>query len=281
MPVTAAVVLTIRPALKRIADGPTWCPRVWKNSTVTHPPLLERSLASVNPQVAGQLHPTRNGATTAEAVSAGSSARLWWQCPAGHEWPALVRSRTRGSGCPYCAGRAATPDTCLAARNPALAAQWHQTRNGPLTPADVLPASNRRVWWQCPAGHEWAAEVQNRAAGAGCPSCPRPRTAAPTLLAVHRELAEQWDTTINGELTDAVTSGSNHQVGWRCARGHRWAARINSRTRGTGCPYCAGKLATPQTSLAAQRPQLLAEWAFDLNGTLDPNTVLPTSNRRV
>ena len=78
---------------------------------MTRPPLPERSLAVVVLGVAVQLHPTRNGLTTARAVPAGSEARVWWLCPAGHEWQALVRSRTRASGCPYCAGRLPTPDT--------------------------------------------------------------------------------------------------------------------------------------------------------------------------
>ena len=248
---------------------------------MTRPPLLERSLAVVAPLVAAQLHPTRNGSTTAKAVSAGTPARLWWRCPAGHEWQAAVKSRTRGSGCPYCAGRLPTPDTCLAARNPVLAGQWHPTRNGALTPADVLPTANRRVWWQCPAGHEWLAEVRDRTAGGtGCPRCPRDKPTI-SLLAGYPDLAGQWDTTANGELTDAVTSGSNRRVGWRCEQGHRWAARVQSRTRGQGCPYCAGKRATPETSVAARYPELMGEWAADLNGDLDPATVPPGSSRRV
>jgi len=44
---------------------------------MTRPPLLERSLAVVAPRVAAQLHPTRNGLTTARAVPAGSEARVW------------------------------------------------------------------------------------------------------------------------------------------------------------------------------------------------------------
>lgn len=103
--------------------------------------LLERSLAAVNPDAAVQLHPTRNGPVTAEMVSAGSPARRWWVCSRGHEWQATVKDRARGAGCPFCAGRLPTPTTCLAARHPDLAAQWHPTRNGTLTPADVLPGS--------------------------------------------------------------------------------------------------------------------------------------------
>ncbi len=51
--------------------------------------------------------------------------------------------------------------------------------------------------------------------------------------------------------------------------------------RRAGCPYCAGHRATPATSVAARYPQLMAEWASDLNGDLDPATVLPTSSQLV
>jgi len=247
---------------------------------MTHTPPLERSLAVVNPQVAAQLHPTRNGPTTAETVSAGSPARLWWLCPAGHDWQPPVSFRTRGNGCPYCTGRLPTAETCLAARDSTLDAQWHPTRNGALTPAAVFPMTRQRVWWQCPNGHEWLAQVQGRTNGTGCPNCPRPRRST-TPLTSHPELSEQWDTATNGELTDAVTSGSSRQVWWRCGQGHSWAAPIHARTRGAGCPSCAGALGTSKTSPAALHPQLIGQWAHDLNGDLDPAAVLAGSSRRV
>ena len=246
---------------------------------MTRPPLPERSPAVVDPQLAGQLHPTRNGPVDAASVSAGSAARLWWQCPAGHAWPAVVAHRTRGAGCPSCAGLLPTADTYLAAVNPALAAQWHPRRNGALTPADVLPSSGRRVWWQCPAGHAGEAQVSSRTRGAGCPDCSRPQP-APTLLAGYPDLAAQWDTSLNGDLTTAVTAGSTRRARWRCDHGHRWTAVIYSRTAGTGCPYCAGRRAIPAASVAALRPDLLGEWAGDLNGDLDPTTIGPGSHRR-
>ncbi|MFR6377400.1 MAG: zinc-ribbon domain-containing protein [Oscillospiraceae bacterium] len=40
----------------------------------------------------------------------------------------------------------------LAAKAPDVAAQWHSTLNGNLTPEMVTPGSHRRVCWQCPRG---------------------------------------------------------------------------------------------------------------------------------
>jgi len=55
---------------------------------------------------------------------------------------------------------------------PRLAAQWDPTRNGDLTPAAVRPASNKKVWWRCPAGHRWQAQINQRSRQhTGCPDC--------------------------------------------------------------------------------------------------------------
>lgn len=63
-------------------------------------------LATVQPQVASQWHPTLNGALTPQQVTAGSKRKVWWRCPEGHEWQAAVHARagSRKNGCPVCAG---------------------------------------------------------------------------------------------------------------------------------------------------------------------------------
>ena len=64
-------------------------------------------LATVEPQIAKQWNPTLNGALTPEMVTTGSHRKVWWQCPNGHSWKAVVYSRTGSgkSGCPMCDGR--------------------------------------------------------------------------------------------------------------------------------------------------------------------------------
>ena len=65
-------------------------------------------LATAEPFVAMQWHPTLNAPLTPEQVSAGSRRQVWWQCSLGHVWKARVHSRTGNQrcGCPVCAGRA-------------------------------------------------------------------------------------------------------------------------------------------------------------------------------
>ena len=45
----------------------------------------------------------------------------------------------------------------LLRNNSELAKEWHPTKNGSLTPADLTLGSNKRVWWICSKGHEWQA----------------------------------------------------------------------------------------------------------------------------
>lgn len=44
-------------------------------------------------------------------------------------------------------------------------------KNSGLTPADITPNSNKKVWWQCKKGHEWQARIADRNRGRGCPEC--------------------------------------------------------------------------------------------------------------
>ena len=55
--------------------------------------------------------------------------------------------------------------------NPQLAAEWHPTKNWGVTPRDVKATWMRKVWWKCPNGHVWRAEINSRQKGSGCPVC--------------------------------------------------------------------------------------------------------------
>lgn len=64
-------------------------------------------LATVYPKIAAQWNTERNGELTPAMVTPGSSKKVWWCCSHGHEWQALIYSRTspRKNGCPYCSGK--------------------------------------------------------------------------------------------------------------------------------------------------------------------------------
>lgn len=247
------------------------------------------SLQLQYPQLANEWHPQLNGALTPDDIMPGSDKIVWWRCSVdpAHEWKARIANRVHGRGCPMCAGRVVTSRTSLRAVRPELAAEWHPEKNGSLTPENVTSGSNKIVWWRCATDptHEWKAQISGRASGHGCPVCAGKMVIPTTSLkAIRPDLAAEWDENENARLKpDQVAPYSNKKVWWKCNRdpSHRWAATINARSQGSGCPMCAGQIATPATCLRTLRPDLTAEWLSDRNGALTPDNVRPGSNRKV
>lgn len=96
---------------------------------------------------------------------------------------------------------------CLAVVAPEIAENWHPTKNAPLTPYDVTPKSNKKVWWQCPVEdiHVWDATVKNVANSTSehaCPYCTGKKVLPSFSLATRfPELASQWHKTKNKDLS--------------------------------------------------------------------------------
>src|SRR5215470_11909535 len=95
----------------------------------------------------------------------------------------------------------------LSVTHPQLAAEWHPTRNGNLTPGQVRASSRMKVWWKCSRApdHEWQASLSSRADRRGmarCPYCLNQKVCSSNCLAAtHPELAKEWHPSKNGELT--------------------------------------------------------------------------------
>jgi hypothetical protein len=243
----------------------------------------------MNPILAKEWHPTKNGSLTPKDVKPGSSKKVWWLCKKDntHEWEAIIYSRTYGRGCPFCFGRAINAKNNLLAVNPELAKEWHPKKNKLLTPNIVLPKSHKKVWWLCKndSSHEWEAVISSRKAGSGCPYCNgKAVNTQNCLLTLQPELAKEWHPTKNGSLKSTdVTPRSNKKVWWLCKKDntHEWKTAICNRTGGSGCPYCAGKAVNIQNCLLTKRPDISQEWHPTKNDSLTPNDVTPGSGKIV
>ena len=208
---------------------------------------LKESLLEVFPLIANEWNYARNIDCTPETVFCGSGKKVWWKCKEGHEWECTVHNRTRnGTGCPYCAGtRVLAGFNDLATAEPVLAAEWHPTKNGSLTPEHVSTGSIKKVWWLGKCGHEWEAVVSSRARGHGCPYCSGLRLleGINDLQTINPELAQEWHPTKNGALIPtSISAGSEKKIWWLGKCGHEWQAIPKSRNRGNGCPICAKRM---------------------------------------
>ena len=200
-------------------------------------------LATLNPELASQWHPTKNGNLTPDMYTCGSNEKAWWICPLGHAWNATIAKRSKGVGCPVCANKQVLVGyNDLTTTNPELATQWHPTKNGRFTPEMVTSKSGKRAWWICSLGHEWEARIADRSNGSGCPICAGQKVLIGynDLATTNPELAKQWHPTKNGNKTPEMFSkGSSEKAWWICPLGHEWQAVIYSRVKGNGCPICA------------------------------------------
>lgn len=135
----------------------------------------ETDLATMFPALAEEWDTARNGKLTPDQVAAYSNRKVWWRCALGHEWQAVIASRTASRvGCPYCSGRRVLAGfNDLATLQPETAAQWDDTLNGKLTPEMVTLGSHKKVWWRCGDGHVWKAAIFSRTGRQkrGCPIC--------------------------------------------------------------------------------------------------------------
>ena len=129
-------------------------------------------LATVNPGLASEWHPIKNGDLTPYDVCIHSDRKVWWLCKEGHEWEAMINNRSKNQGCPFCSGRKRiTGVNDFATEKPELLKEWNYEKNS-IRPTDIASGSHEKVWWICNQGHEWKAEVRLRVRGNGnCPIC--------------------------------------------------------------------------------------------------------------
>ena len=136
--------------------------------------MKSNDFATLYPEMAKEWS-QKNGDWKPSDVLPGSNRYAWWVCGRGHEWRAMINARVHyQTGCPYCGNKKLlTGFNDLATVHPELAAEWHPTLNGDLTPDRVITGNYRKVWWRCKFGHVWKAGIISRCSKVkcGCPVC--------------------------------------------------------------------------------------------------------------
>ncbi len=198
----------------------------------------------------------------------GSNFKKPWKCNLNHRWNAVIATRVRGSGCPYCSGRQAiSGENDLQTLFPDIALEafgWD--------PTIVTTSSGKKLEWKCSKGHLWTAAVYSRTSGTGCPYCSgqRPIVGETDLLTLSPDLAQDAD----GWDPRNFTNHSGAKLQWRCKQGHISNSTIYNRQK-SGCPFCSGYYPIKgETDLLTMHPDIAAEadgW--------NPEEFLPKSNQ--
>lgn len=136
-------------------------------------------------------------------------------------------------------------ENSLAIKNQELAAEWHPTKNGKLTPDMFAYGSGQYVWWLGKCGHEWKMAISSRNKGSGCPYCTNRKVLKGfnDLATKCPDLLEEWDYKKNDVLPAEILYGTSRKVWWVCSEcGHSWQTNVDLRAISKhGCPVCAMK----------------------------------------
>ena len=134
----------------------------------------ETDLETKYPVLALEWNYQRNNDLKPSDVTPGSNKKVWWKCSkCNNEWEAIVWSRVRGRGCPFCAGvKPIVGTNDLVTVRPDLMEEWNTEKNSSIDPTSLMPNSRKTVWWKCrKCNYEWQSSVGSRSRGQRCPKC--------------------------------------------------------------------------------------------------------------
>lgn len=132
----------------------------------------------------------------------------------------------------------------LATKYPEVAASWHPTLNGDITPDQVTASGTRQErWWVCEVGHEYQRDVSSRVLGYTCQFCSG-RAVLPGYndLATSRpDWTADWDDSANrGVRPTDITDSCMRRYWWKCSA----CGAVNQESphrlsrRAVQCPEC-------------------------------------------
>ena len=232
------------------------------------------SLGNLYPRLVNEWHP-QNIKSPYDYLPQ-SNIKVKWLCSQEHEWDSVISNRSvLKRGCPYCTNQAVCKENCLQTISPLIAAEWHPTLNGELTPRDVVAKSAKKVWWKCPNGddHEWFIQPGKRLGvdKTGCPYCDNQKVSTSNRLdIIHPIIAKEWNQRRNNKMASEYVFGSNHSVWWECSTcQHEWNTSIINRTKNkSGCSSCVGMVVNSKggSSIADIAFTVASEWHPTKNG---------------
>lgn len=160
-----------------------------------------------------------------------------------------------------------------------------------ITPIDISPGSNKKVYWICEKGHIWQTRIYSRTKyNHKCIYC----TGQKSLKGFNdfkkwcldnnkNELLKEWDYERNLKQPYEYTKCSGQKVFWKCSKNHSWEATIAHRvTENTGCPICTNKkILKGYNDLKTLRPDISKQWHPTKNGNMKPEDFLVGSHYKV
>ena len=135
------------------------------------------------PDLLEEVHPTLNSDLKMYGkpedpgnLKINSNKKLFWLCKkCNHVWKTSVSHRNNGTGCGHCRRGDLHSDGRNSMRNtrPEWVKEFHPTKNGSITPDNVVAGTMKRISWKCTScTYEWEIDGDSRNQfNTGCPKC--------------------------------------------------------------------------------------------------------------
>lgn len=267
----------------------TWCPyccksvrKLCKGINCTY--CYNNSFASYTGKtVNGKLkvecwHPTKNNNIVPRNKAISCITKFWFKCDiCNHNFkssPNKITSSNRW--CPYCANKKLCKEndcnhcfnssfasyTCKTANGMLKVECWHPTKNGDLTPRDIMKRSNKKYWFHCnDCNHDFESLLSNitKLNGTWCPYCANLKLCKENdcIHCFNNSFASYtgktksgkfkincWHPTKNGGLTPRYIMKYTHKKYWfHCEKcNHNFESAISPITgQNCWCFHCVNK----------------------------------------
>lgn len=182
---------------------------------------------------------------------------------------------------------------------PEMAKKWHPTKNGHITPLQILAGSGHKYWFTCEiCGSDYKASpnslvwgfrnrtIKNRIGG--CLYCKGQSLYTAifedSLAYKYPELLKEWDYDKNNEIglkPETTHPNSKTIAFWICPKKHPYKLSIQSsiHTQKSSCPYCNNKKVLPGfNDLVTKFPKTIKIWDFNKN-IINPHEIAPHSSK--
>lgn len=177
-----------------------------------------------------------------------------------------------------------TSKQSLQTTHPQVAATWHPTLNGDLTPADITHGSRTVCWWTCRLGHSSQRNVKLQAIGKmTCPVCDRRELLKGfnDVDTLFPHLTEFWHPTKNTYNSGDTIAVLQNRFWYLCEKGHETSCRLTNYREEFICKVCSGQeVLSGFNDLATTNPELLKLWHPTKNLNLTPTRVSKGSHKR-
>ena len=196
--------------------------------------------------------PELNPGVDPSQITHGSHRSITWRChKCGRIWNAQVKNRVMKTGCTCDARERSAAKRrenvikrkgSLRQTQPHIAAMWHPTKNGDITPDMLTENSRFNAWWIDSSENIWQAPVWYICRMKGSYNLDK-NAAEPGVndLATKRpDLAAGWHEERNvGYDIRSIKPTAKLKVWWICHKGHEWQASVASRNQNKcNCPTC-------------------------------------------